>query len=195
MRILKEPRIAIREAIEETTPLLTIVLVCLFGITLFWEQASVRNMGDDTSGGALFVLSFVVGPITGVVSWFLLTLLVFATSRIFRGQATFTETRQAVTWSTIPYISKWVLLLPMLLIFRGELFTSKTPIMDDSMFLLLLFFLFSLADLALTVFYYMIFSKIIGEVNGFSAWKGFGSIALFPALLFLLLFILALIRG
>ncbi|TCS92837.1 YIP1 family protein [Hazenella coriacea] len=192
LRIWKEPRVAIHDAMKETTPALSILLISLFGITLFVEQASMRDMGDTTSGGALFILAFIIGPILGALAWLILTLVIHGSSRLFGGVATFTETRQAVTWATIPYTSKWVLLLPMLLIFRGELFLSKTPIMDDSMFLLILFLIFSVLDLAMTVIYYVIFSKIMGEVNDFSAWKGFASIFFIPFTLFFLLIIASL---
>ncbi|MFC4076555.1 YIP1 family protein [Salinithrix halophila] len=187
MRIWKEPRRVISDLVDETTPALTAVLVALFGITLIIEHASTRNMLDTLSGGSLFFISLVIGPLLGALGWLLLSLLAFGTSRLFGGVATFRETLNAVTWATIPYISKWALLFPMLLIFRSELFTKSTPIMDDSMFLLLLHVLLSVLDIAMTVLFYIILSHIIGEINGFSAWKGFFSIALIPAAVFFLL--------
>ncbi|MBO2532457.1 MAG: hypothetical protein CW342_06110 [Thermoactinomycetaceae bacterium] len=75
----------------------------------------------------------------------------------------------------------------MLLIFRGELFTQSTPLIDESLFLSLLYLIFLLLDMAMTVFSIIILSRIIGEINNFSAWKGFFSIILIPAVLFLLL--------
>lgn len=84
---------------------------------------------------------------------------------------------------------KWVLLFPMLLIFRGELFTQATPVMDQSFFLSLLHLIFLLLDLTMTVLSLIILSKIIGEINDFSAWKGFFSVILIPGALFLLLLV------
>ncbi|SEM68482.1 YIP1 family protein [Lihuaxuella thermophila] len=193
LRFWREPRAAIRDAMNETTPSLTIVLVSLFGITYFIEQASNRNMGDTTSVGAILILALILGPILGAIGWFLLSLCTYGMARLLGGQATFQETRIATTWATIPYTSKWVLLLPELLIFREELFTSQTPIMDQSMFLLLLFFILGLLNIAMTVIYFVIFSKIVGEVHEFSAWRGFSSIVLIPVALVVLMIVIALV--
>lgn len=187
MRIWQEPQRAIRELIDTTTPAITVLLVALFGITTLVDHATTNHPLDNISGGALFVITLLIGPVVGGIVWLVISLLSFATSRLFGGIATFRETMNGVTWATIPYISKWVLLLPMLLIFREELFTTATPIMDDSMFISLLYVVFAILSIVMTVFSYIILSKIIGEINDFSAWKGFFSVILIPAVIFLLL--------
>jgi hypothetical protein len=189
MGIWKEPREAIRELLDRTSPSITCLLIALFGITLVVTQATTRNPLDMISGGAFFLIVMVVGPVVGGITWLILSLFIHGTSRLFGGMAMFKETVIGVTWATIPYISKWVLLLPMLLIFREELFTTATPVMDNSKLLSLLYVVFIVLNLVMTVFYNIIMSKVIGEINGFSAWKGFLSIILIPGVIFLLLMI------
>lgn len=189
MRIWKEPRSAIRDLIDNTTPAITLFLIALFGVTILVDHATSRNPLDGISGGSFFVIVFVIGPIMGVLAWIMISLIAFGTSRLFGGISTFKETVNGVTWATIPYISKWVLLLPMLLIFREELFTTATPIRDESMFLSLLYVVFAVLQIVMTVFSYIILSKIIGEINDFSAWKGFFSVILIPGVIFLLLLV------
>lgn len=187
MRIWKEPRDAIRDLTDTTTVAITLFLVSLFGVTFLVDHATTSNPLDSISGGAFFVIVLVIGPIVGGLAWMMISLIVFGTSRLFGGISTFKETMNGVTWATIPYISKWALLLPMLLIFREELFTTSTPLMDESMFLSLLYVLFAVLLLVMTIFSYIILSKIIGEINDFSAWKGFFSVILLPGVIFLLL--------
>lgn len=189
LRIWKEPRFAIRELLDITTPAITIFLVALFGITMLVERSITRNSLDTIAGGALFFIVLVIGPVAGALIWIMTCLFTFGGSRLFGGLATFKETMIGVTWGTVPYISKWVLLFPMLLIFRGELFTQATPVMDQSFFLSLLHLIFLLLDLTMTVLSLIILSKIIGEINDFSAWKGFFSVILIPGVLFLLLLV------
>ncbi len=187
LRIWKEPGNAIRELLDLTTPDVTVVLIALFGITMLFEHSINRNMLDTLSGGTLFFIILLIGPIAGAIGWIMTCLFTFGGSRLFGGNATFRETMIGITWGAVPYISKWILLLPMLLIFRGELFTQSTPLIDQSLFLSLLYLIFLLLDMAMTVFSIIILSRIIGEINNFSAWKGFFSIILIPAVLFLLL--------
>ncbi|MCS1350377.1 hypothetical protein NXZ84_02145 [Mechercharimyces sp. CAU 1602] len=65
-------------------------------------------------------LGDVLGPIIGAIAWIVLSTLVFVTSRLFGGESTFIENIKVTTWASFPYISKWILLLPMLLIFGGR---------------------------------------------------------------------------
>ncbi|WP_170839788.1 Yip1 family protein [Lihuaxuella thermophila] len=187
----RHPKSAIRQAIDQHSRKFTIWLVILFGITLFVEQASNRNLGDDFSSFTIFILSLLLGPLFGMTAWVFLSGISYGTARILGGTGTWEETRIATTWATLPYISKWIVLFFQLIMFRGELFTSETPIMDASPFLMVSFLLLSILDFAMTFWYIYVFSNAIAEVHDFSAWKGFLSVILIPLLLVLFLFILA----
>lgn len=191
--LIKQPKSAIRLAIDKASGSILFVLAILYGITLFLEQAMNRNAGDTMSVPTILALSVIMGPIIGIISWFLYSLSTYAGTRFFKGTATFKETYKATAWATVPYTTKLALFIPMLLIFRKENFTTETPDIESSFFLLLLFFIALMIGLIMTVYYFMVYSKIIGEIHEIGSWKGFASIILIPVILILLLLALALI--
>jgi Yip1 domain len=187
----KTPKIAIREAMEQHEKPFTVWFVILFGITLFIEQASNRNLGDDLSTLTIFIFAVVLGPLLGVIGWSFLAGSSHLVAKWLGGVGSWEETRIATTWSTPVYISKWIILFFQLITLRGELFRSSTPIMDGSLFLLIFNFLLLLLDTAVTIWYFYTFSQAVAEVHDFPAWKGFLSIVLIPGSLILLLIVLA----
>lgn len=189
--IWRDPKSAIRQVIDQHSKKFTVWLVVLFGITLFIEQASNRNLGDDFSSFTIFILFLLLGPLLGVVTWLFLSGVSYGTARFLGGTGTWEETRIAAAWATLPYIFKWIVLFFQLIMFRGELFASETPIMDESPFLMVSFLVLSIIDFAMTFWYFYVFSNAVAEVHDFSAWKGFLSIILIPLVLFLVLIILA----
>lgn len=189
--LIKQPKSTIRRAMDETSTNLLFVLIALFGITLFLEQAMNRNSGDTTSTFIIIILSIVIGPIVGGISWFLSSLCTYGVARLFGGVASFRETREASAWATVAYTTKLALFIPMLLIFREENFTSNTPDIDSSVFLALLFFVALTVSLVMSIYYFIVYSKIIGEIHEIDSWKGFVSIILVPVVFILLLFLLA----
>jgi hypothetical protein len=50
-----------------------------------------------------------------------------------------------------------------------------------------------LIGLIMTIYYFMVYSKIIGEIHGIGSWKGFASIIVIPVILILFLIVLSLI--
>ena len=65
--IWKEPGNAIRELLDLTTPAVTVILIALFGITMLFEHSMNRNTLDTLSGGALFFITLLIGPIAGAI--------------------------------------------------------------------------------------------------------------------------------
>lgn len=71
--------------------------------------------------------------------------------------------------------------------FGEETFTLYTPTIDNSVPLLLLYFLFFFLDVLLTIWFYGILIKTVAEVHDFSAWKGAVVVFLSLAILWLVL--------
>ncbi|SMO72922.1 Yip1 family protein [Melghirimyces algeriensis] len=185
-----QPKETIRELLHKQSKL-PIILALLFGIIMILDHMSNRDWGDSVPLFFIFFSTFILGPIIGFVGWFVASGVFFGLARLFGGTATFLETRLAVAWATIPYVLKGTLWIPQLFIFGREMFTSDTPVMDSSLILILLFFLFSLLELVILIWHVIILSHAIGEVHQISAWKGFASVVTVPVSFFLVLLILS----
>ncbi len=191
--IFKHPKQNIRLAMNDTSAQVLFILISFYGITVLLDNAMGRYVGDTIPLAGILVLSILLGPLGGFMAWFLGSAVIHGIARLFGGTASFKETRQAFAWATVPYSTKLFLItIPMILIFGEENFTTLTPRIDSSVFLLLLFFLFIVADIILSVYYLVVYSKIIGEVHSIGTWKGFAAIVLIP-IMFLILLVIVLL--
>ncbi len=134
-----------------------------------------------------------VALVVGLSSvWLIVGSVYHGMARLFGGVGTWKETLLGVAWCSIPYVTKNILFwIPQLLIFGREMFTSQTPLIDSNIVFMALFYFFGLIELVFFVWYYVVLSHGMGEIHGFSAWKGFVSVVLPPVVLFTLMFVIA----
>ncbi|OYD06066.1 hypothetical protein CHM34_18300 [Paludifilum halophilum] len=142
---------------------------------------------------ALLVFSLILGPIFGLVGWAIISGLTYWTGSWLGGTGTWKEIRTASAWAGIPFIATLIVWIPQLLLFGREMFTTAMPSLDQSFLLVLLFLFLNGIDLVLTVWYYVVFSKSLGEAHGFSSWKGFFSIVISYLLLIAPFILLAIL--
>lgn len=171
-------REVIGEELEYTSKLQLFCLIVAFGIAFSLDNASIRDLGDRFSLGKILAISVFVGPFIGGLYWLIISSVLHWTSRLLGGTGTWRETRTAVAWSTAVYSAKLVLWIPQLLLFGHEMFTSTTPRIDSSLFLLTLIFLFGLLETILQVVFIIVLSNSLGLAHRFSAWRGFGALVL-----------------
>ena len=183
-------REVIEEKLEDTSKEQIILLIAVFGIALMLNNAAARGLGDHYSLGTILLYSIIFGPLMGALAWVILSGLLHWISRLLGGTGTWKETRTAVAWSTVVYSAMLVLWIPQLLLFGQELFTTETPRIDSNLLLLTLIFLFGLLETALRVMFVIVLSKSLGAAHRFSAWRGFGALALPIAALIILLALL-----
>ncbi|MFC4077772.1 Yip1 family protein [Salinithrix halophila] len=184
------PKETIRDLVR-TPSKMPIVLAILFGIIMILDYMSNRSWGDSSPLFFIFFITFIFGPMIGIIGWFVASTICFGLGRLFGGTATFHETRLAVAWAAIPYVVKGLIWFPQLLIYGRDMFTSTTPVMDNSFILTLFYFLLALLEFVFVFWHLVVLSKALGEVHQFSSWKGFASVVTVPVSFFLVLFIIA----
>jgi len=184
------PKETVREALESNSKW-PFVLAMLFGVTWMLDRMSNRNVGDVLPVLGIFLVALVAGAVIGLVGWLIVGSVYHGMARLFGGVGTWKETLLGVAWCSIPYVAKSVLWIPQLLIFGREMFTSQTPLIDSNIVFMALFYFFGLIELVFFVWYYVVLSHGMGEIHGFSAWKGFVSVVLPPVVLFALMFVIA----
>jgi hypothetical protein len=113
------------------------------------------------------------GCIVGIFYWYLFSGLFTLT-----GQGTFGPVERHAQ-SSRPYVASlmpfWVV---KLVLFGSEVFTPWTPVLDSSLWLLLLIVLFYLVDLVIGGWYLVTLSRSVAEVYECSAWLAFALILL-----------------
>lgn len=183
------PKDTIREVLD-TPSKWPIFLALLYGVIFQLDYMSDRDWGDTTPLFFIFLNALVFGPLFGLIGWYVSSGIVHGVARLFGGVGEWRETRIAMAWCTIPYIVKGTLWFPFLLVFGREMFTSDNTLMTSHFLFALIFIVLSLLEIVFMIWFLVVLSNGVGEVHGFSAWKGFLSIIIVPLTFFLLLLIL-----
>ncbi len=159
----------------------------LFGISLTLDQISFSEYGDWYTLPYLLLISIPIGVVAGFGVWSLYSWIFWGAGRLLGGEAEWKEMHRALAWAVLPYVVKLFLWYTQALAFGEETFTLYTPTIDNSVPLLLLYFLFFFLDVLLTIWFYGILIKTVAEVHDFSAWKGAAVVFLSLAILWLVL--------
>jgi hypothetical protein len=154
------------------------ILAILAGIKLFLDNADAQNVGDQIAFGNIILLSLVFGPLVGIFYWYLFSGLFTLTGQILGLSGRWNDMRRAVGLSFVPLASLMPFWVVKLVLFGSEVFTPWTPVLDSSLWLLLLIVLFYLVDLVIGGWYLVTLSRSVAEVYECSAWLAFALILL-----------------
>lgn len=173
-----------------------LLLAALAGVGKAMNTASMRSLGDEISVPVIIFSSLVVGAIGGIIGLYIWGVLLRWTGSWLGGSACSAEVRAGIAWSSVPVIWAMLLWIPELALFGKEMFTYETPRIDDSLTLSLTLLGFGVTEVAIGIWWFVVFLKCIGEVHAISAWKALGASLLAGLVLvgpFLLVFVLILI--
>ncbi|OGW16962.1 MAG: hypothetical protein A2X56_04130 [Nitrospirae bacterium GWC2_57_13] len=171
LSIWTRPRYTMRQVLETDPARLVLVLAMLGGLSQALDNASLFSLGDKLSTAAVFAVCAMFGPISGLITLYLSGLVLSWTGTWLGGQAGQAEVRSAVAWSNIPIIWALLLWVPEYLLFGRELFTSETPILDESLSLSFTVIGFYLVEIVMAFWALIVYLKCLGEAHRFSAWK------------------------
>lgn len=192
LNIWIRPKDTIREILDVPSKW-PLFLALLYGVIYQLDHMSSRNWGDTTPLFFIFLAALVFGPVIGFIGWYVSSGIIYGIARLFGGVGEWKETRIAMAWCAIPFIVKGALWFPFLLFFGREMFTSTNTLITSHLLFALIFVVLSVLEIVFIIWFLVALSNGIGEVHGFSAWKGFLSIIIVPVTYFLFLFILGAI--
>jgi hypothetical protein len=112
------------------------------------------------------------------------------------GESDRTDIKAALAWASVPSVVSLCLWLPAILLFGSENFTAFTPRIRSQPLLLIPYFAFTILQVVLGVWGFVILCNTIAEVQEFgSAWKGLLNmfLAVVVVIVPLILFLLAMI--
>jgi len=197
--IWREPRATIQQIVDAnpngTNPQRTVLLLAaLGGFAQQLNDATADHRGDDGTGIVSILLwAAPAGALSGIIGLFIGGWAVHWTGDWLGGKATGTQIRSALAWGQVPIIWGLLLWIPFLALAGEEMFTTATPRLDEAG-LLVSTLMISLGVLGLVIglWSFVVLSKCVGQVQGFSAWRGLGNLFL-PVAVFLVPFLLLLL--
>lgn len=178
--IWTDPRATIRHLVRTDPERYIVLLAALGGIMQSLSQAMDRGMGDTLSLPWILLFAVGIGSVFGVVALYVGSWLVHRTGRWIGGEGSLEHIRTAVAWGNVPLVAGLALTVAVIatvgsLPFLSEEATAAAEVGMGGALILLAYgvtmIVFGIWSLVITV-------KGVGEVQGFSAWKGLGNVLL-----------------
>jgi hypothetical protein len=183
------PRVVIRTLLENSPQYRLTPLIIFGGIAQALSNSANQNLGEWISTGQLILICILVGPLGGLVSLYLMSWVIQQVSQRMGGEANMTALRTAIAWSWVPLVTLLPLWVPRLILFKDELFKSKTPTIDSIATLSHLYDISLFIDQAVAIWSMVLVYAAVSEANKFSIFKGVVSVLISSILIALPLLI------
>lgn len=172
------PRTTIQKIIETDPEGLNIVLASLAGVSQVLARASGSGKGDHLSLPVILLIAALLGPIGGIITFYISSRLIHWTGKWIDGRSSATNIEAAIAWSYVPVIWSLLLWVPKIILFGEESFTSRTPMVSNNGVLHFAFLGFTVIDLVIGVWTLVIVVSVLSQVQKFSIWKAIANIIL-----------------
>lgn len=164
-----KPRKTIRYVMENKPMRTAIILALIFGISSVLDRAYTQNFGDTLSTGAILLTSFLLGPIAGIILWYISSSITYFVGKKLGGIGTFKDVQKMIAWSYVPIIWSMILWIIDFSVLGEYVFKDATP--DLSTGAAILFFLSMLIETVIYIWFIVITVIAISEVHKFSVGK------------------------
>ncbi|TCS94681.1 YIP1 family protein [Hazenella coriacea] len=176
--LVTRPRQIIPQLMKESSRRSYLILVSLFGVSVAFDMASSLLLGDLLPLLIIVAGAICIGPLIGVIYWFIMSFLLGISARLLGGEVDQEETRQLVAIASIPAIFKLVITVICILFFGSEIFTNSTAIAESSILLMVIYMVTFVAKLVLIFFYYFTLIQGCSEIHQMTTGKALGAVIL-----------------
>lgn len=183
------PRQTIQSIIDRDPTRSVILLAVLSGFSQSLDQATANHSGDLLPLIGVLMLCLLGGAIGGIIGLYFAGFLLRVAGGWLGGTASGVQVRAALAWSSVPVVWSLLLWIPQLLIFGNDLFTRHAPRIDAYW---PLYLAFVVVEIALSIWAIVLLFKTLGQVHGFSAWRGLGTAVIAFGLVFVPIALLVL---
>ena len=182
-KIWISPRKVFEHIIDRNYDKYVMTLLVLSGISRAFGQASKNNMGDELSIGAIIIICIFLGGFLGWVSYVLYAAFVNWTGKWLKGEGNVNTILRIMAYSMIPSIIALVFLIPQIIIYDSEIFTSDGDITSAGFVPNIIVYLSSFLEFVLGIWTIVLCVIGISVVQKFSIGKSILNLLL-PGLIF-----------
>ncbi len=172
LSIWVKPRETIRNIIKFNPKHRFVILSFLYGFPMLLHTAQNLNLGETFTTLGIVLVALVLGTFVGMLGILIASGLIFWTGKWIGGKDNFQNVRAAVAWANVPNIVAVFVWIVLFTLFSDSIFLDS---FDDMSFkgtdmMIISGSLFVQA--VISIWSFVILVKSLGEVQGFSAWKG-----------------------
>jgi len=164
-----KPRNTIAALIQYNVNYRFIVLCAFYGFQTMLQTSQFLSLGRDYSLLFVLILSLVLSIPIGYIMFNISSLFVLWLGKLIKGKGSFKEIRAATYWSSVPNVIISFLWIILMIALGNGLFIAgyERDLMGSAVSINMGI---SILRIVLGVWGFIIFLKMLGEVQGFSAW-------------------------
>jgi len=191
--ILFQPTKTFNYIIENKLYSTTTVLLVLGGIVRSIDNAIEENVGDENSLVFILLSRVFLGALLGWIGYYIYAAVLSFTGEWLGGKANGEKFRTAIGWALIPSIAGLLLLIPGVLIFGKDIFSSSLS--NDTLVYETFYYNFMAIYFLLQIWSLIIFIKGVKVIQGFGTFKAIANVLLpILAIIVLVLFLIGLVQ-
>ncbi len=149
-----------------------VILSFLYGLPMLLHMAQNLSTGETFTTVGIVIAALVLATFVGMLGLTIASGLTYWTGKWIGGKASYYPVRAAVSWSNVPNIVAIIIWAILIYNFKDKLFLGEFDEMkfagEEQMLLTGALFVQSV----IAIWSFIILVKGLGEVQGFSAWKG-----------------------
>ena len=172
VEIWVRPRETLRALIQTNSTYCFPLLCLIYGFPVLLQMAQNLSLGDRFSLGGIIIGSLILAIVPGYIMFNLAAGLFYWTGKWIGGTGTFQHIRAAVAWSNVPPVVNGFIWIANMLIFGKRIFSLSFVVMPFMKGEIVVVAVAGLIQLTVAIWAFIILLKALGEVQGFSAWKG-----------------------
>lgn len=172
LNIWIRPRDTIAKIVKFNPKFRFIILSFLYGLPLLFHTAQNMDLAGKFTTIGIVVASVILATFVGMLGITIGAALVYWTGKWIGGKSSFLPVRAAVSWANVPNALVVLVWVGLIVFFKDKIFTAGFQNATYAGDQLIIFASAVIVQAVLSIWSFVILVKSIGEVQGFSAWKG-----------------------
>lgn len=165
------PKMAMEYAVKYQPEKYVLLLAALAGICHLLTRFHIMAVGEIYDIWWILSRALVVGPLAGVLWFYLLSFVLYFTGKSIGGKASVVEVRTAVAWASLPIIAMLCVWVVQIITLGHENFTLYTPWVDGHPLTDLMYRSFGMIKVVLGIWSCALFIVCLSSVQQFSVWR------------------------
>lgn len=191
--IWRAPKQTVQYMVEHKS--LSYGLMMIFLATLSTSVMAFADTGffDHFSLPAILFISIISSLLISIAVWFMNAAIYTGIGKLLGGTGKFRDMCLAVSAASIPMIWMMPVGVVAVLIYGKRLFAEPTGYFGITNMSIGLYLLYNFLLFGLGIFGTVILAKGIGYVHNFSAWRGFGVVMIYLAIVFIIVIVIVVL--
>jgi hypothetical protein len=185
------PRETIREIVKTDPKYRVYLLAAIYGFATLLHFSQNFSLGAYLPWPTILLGSLVFSVFIGLIGFAIASKLIEWTGRLLGGTGSFQQIRAALAWSNVTNVVSILMWLVLVASFRSAVFLesfAESTFVGSALAIVVGAFL---VQAVAAIWGFVILVKSIGEVQGFSAWKGLLNVVIVFVLVAISVWILA----